>query len=78
MADCVTEPTRSCVGCGRKAPQSEFLRFVAQDGLLKPGAGEPGRGAYTCHRLSCSGVQQDAEAKRPGRAGTGISLHLTT
>ena len=36
----MTEPTRSCVGCGRKAPQSEFLRFVAQDGLLKPGAGE--------------------------------------
>ena len=49
----MTEPTRSCVGCGRKAPQSELLRFVAQDGLLKPGAGEPGRGAYTCRRLSC-------------------------
>jgi len=49
----VTEPTRSCVGCGRKAPQSELLRFVAQNGLLTPGAGKPGRGAYTCHRLSC-------------------------
>jgi uncharacterized protein len=49
----VTEPTRSCVGCGRKAPQGEFLRFVAKDGVLVPGAGEPGRGAYTCRRLSC-------------------------
>jgi predicted RNA-binding protein YlxR (DUF448 family) len=49
----VTEPTRSCVGCGRKAPQGEFLRFVAKDGVLVPGAGQPGRGAYTCRRLSC-------------------------
>ena len=49
----MTEPTRSCVGCGRKAPQSELLRFVAKDGLLVPGRSEPGRGAYTCRRLSC-------------------------
>jgi uncharacterized protein len=49
----VTEPIRSCIGCGRKAPQSELLRFVARDGLLVPGRNEPGRGAYTCRRLSC-------------------------
>jgi len=49
----VTEPTRSCIGCGRKAPQSELLRFVARDGRLVLGAKEPGRGAYTCRRLSC-------------------------
>jgi predicted RNA-binding protein YlxR (DUF448 family) len=49
----VTEPARSCVGCGRKAPQSTLLRFVAKDGRLVPGAGEPGRGAYTCRRLAC-------------------------
>jgi predicted RNA-binding protein YlxR (DUF448 family) len=49
----VTEPTRSCVGCGRKAPQDELLRFGAKDGVLVPGAGQPGRGAYTCRRLSC-------------------------
>jgi predicted RNA-binding protein YlxR (DUF448 family) len=49
----VTEPTRSCIGCGRKAPQGELLRFVAKDGLLVPGRSEPGRGAYTCRRLSC-------------------------
>jgi predicted RNA-binding protein YlxR (DUF448 family) len=49
----VTEPTRSCIGCGRKAPQSELLRFVARDGQLVAGAREPGRGAYTCRRLSC-------------------------
>jgi predicted RNA-binding protein YlxR (DUF448 family) len=44
---------RSCLGCGRKAAQSELLRFVANDGRLVPGPNEPGRGAYTCHRLAC-------------------------
>jgi predicted RNA-binding protein YlxR (DUF448 family) len=49
----VTEAVRSCVGCGRKAPQGELLRFVASDGLLVSGVGQPGRGAYTCRRLAC-------------------------
>lgn len=49
----MTEPIRSCVGCGRRAPQDELLRFVAREGLLVSGAGQPGRGAYTCPRLSC-------------------------
>jgi predicted RNA-binding protein YlxR (DUF448 family) len=49
----VTEPIRSCIGCGRKGPQHEFLRFVAKNGVLVPGGREPGRGAYTCRRLSC-------------------------
>ena len=46
-------PTRTCVGCGRKAPQDELVRFVAPDGSLQPGRHEPGRGAYTCRRLAC-------------------------
>ena len=49
----MTEPIRSCVGCGNKAPQSELLRFVAKNGRLAPGVNEPGRGAYTCRRLAC-------------------------
>lgn len=49
----MTQVTRTCVGCGRKAPQSELVRFVAKDGLLSPGMGQPGRGAYTCRRLAC-------------------------
>jgi predicted RNA-binding protein YlxR (DUF448 family) len=49
----VNEPTRSCIGCGRKAPQGELLRFVAEDGRLVQAATAPGRGAYTCRRLSC-------------------------
>jgi predicted RNA-binding protein YlxR (DUF448 family) len=46
-------PIRSCVGCGRRAPQSELIRFVAENGRLVPGASRPGRGAYTCRRLAC-------------------------
>ncbi len=49
----MTEPIRSCIGCGRKAPQGQLLRFAAVDGQLVPGAGIPGRGAYTCRRLAC-------------------------
>lgn len=49
----MTEPVRTCVGCGRKAPQGELVRFVAADGVLTPSEQGPGRGVYTCKRLSC-------------------------
>ena len=46
-------PTRTCAGCGRKVPQAELLRFVARDGALTPSQKGPGRGVYTCRRLTC-------------------------
>ena len=49
----MTGPIRSCIGCGRKAPQEELLRFAVAAGQLVPGTGIPGRGAYTCRRLAC-------------------------
>jgi predicted RNA-binding protein YlxR (DUF448 family) len=51
----VSEPIRTCVGCGRKAPQRELLRFVAPEGVLEleRGPRRPGRGAYTCPREVC-------------------------
>jgi predicted RNA-binding protein YlxR (DUF448 family) len=51
----VSEPVRTCVGCGRKAPQQELLRFTAPDGTLTADSARrlPGRGAYTCRRPSC-------------------------
>lgn len=49
----MTPPTRTCAGCGRKAPQPELLRFAAREGRLEPGRQLPGRGAYTCRRLAC-------------------------
>ena len=49
----MSEPIRTCAGCGRKAPQSELVRFVEHDGALRLGAKQPGRGVYTCRRLPC-------------------------
>ena len=46
-------PERTCVGCGRKAPQSELLRFGSVDGRLTIGRTVTGRGAYTCRGLVC-------------------------
>ena len=41
------------MGCGRKAPQEELLRFVALDGALTHSPHGEGRGVYTCRRLAC-------------------------
>jgi predicted RNA-binding protein YlxR (DUF448 family) len=51
----MSEATRTCVGCGRKAPQRELVRFVAPNGLLQRDETRraPGRGAYTCGRPVC-------------------------
>ena len=48
-----SSPIRTCAGCGRKAPKEELIRFVAEDGRLAPGEKAPGRGVYTCRRISC-------------------------
>jgi predicted RNA-binding protein YlxR (DUF448 family) len=49
----VSEPVRTCAGCGRKAPRRELLRFVARDGSLTHSPQGAGRGVYTCRRLAC-------------------------
>jgi predicted RNA-binding protein YlxR (DUF448 family) len=51
----MSKPERTCVGCGRKAPQHELVRFVAPDGTLRMDRTRrlPGRGAYVHERLSC-------------------------
>jgi predicted RNA-binding protein YlxR (DUF448 family) len=49
----VSEPVRTCAGCGRKAPQAELLRFVARDGVVEHSPKGPGRGVYTCRSLAC-------------------------
>jgi predicted RNA-binding protein YlxR (DUF448 family) len=46
-------PVRTCVGCRRKAPQPELVRFAAVDGRLQQGRSLPGRGAYTCRSTAC-------------------------
>ena len=49
----MTQPERTCVGCGRRAPAPELVRFAAVDGRLVAGRTLPGRGAWTCRRLAC-------------------------
>jgi predicted RNA-binding protein YlxR (DUF448 family) len=51
----MTTPLRTCVGCGRTRPQSELVRFVAQDGALTPDRERrsAGRGVYTCRAEAC-------------------------
>ena len=51
----MSEPVRTCVGCGAKRPQRELLRVTARGGELVPDGPSraPGRGAYVCPRLSC-------------------------
>ncbi len=50
----MSEPIRTCAGCGRRAPKRELLRFVARAGVLTPASpSDPGRGVYTCRRLAC-------------------------
>lgn len=50
----MSEPIRTCAGCGRRAPKRELIRFVARGGALTPAsASDPGRGVYTCRRLAC-------------------------
>ena len=49
----MSDPIRTCAGCGRKGPKQELVRFVALHGALTPSERGPGRGVYTCRRLSC-------------------------
>jgi predicted RNA-binding protein YlxR (DUF448 family) len=41
------------VGCGRRAPKHELVRFTELRGVLSEGATSTGRGAYTCRSLAC-------------------------
>ena len=49
----MSDPIRTCAGCGRKAPKEELVRFVEQNGVLTQSAKGAGRGVYTCRRLTC-------------------------
>jgi predicted RNA-binding protein YlxR (DUF448 family) len=72
----MAHPVRTCVGCGRKAPQSELVRYVASGGWLERSPSGPGRGAYLCPQAAClrraarrsafSRALRQAVAIRPG------------
>ena len=57
-------PVRTCVGCGRKAPQSELLRFVAPERHARRPDGT-GRGAA---RTPAGGLRASSAPRRGGRS----------
>ena len=49
-------PQRTCVACGAKKAQGEFLRVVSQAGAaphIDNKGRAPGRGAYLCRESAC-------------------------
>jgi predicted RNA-binding protein YlxR (DUF448 family) len=71
-------PRRRCVGCGRVAPKSELLRFVAAEptagdpqayAIADPGARMPGRGAYLCRDAGGAQPAQECLALATRRGG---------
>jgi predicted RNA-binding protein YlxR (DUF448 family) len=48
-------PLRTCVVCGRRAPQGQLLRLALEQGRLRPDPRRrlPGRGAYLCPTKTC-------------------------
>jgi predicted RNA-binding protein YlxR (DUF448 family) len=67
-------PIRTCAGCGRRAPQTELVRLVARDGVLvEAERGAPGRGVYTCRRLTCF---ERAAARRAFARTLKTSVHV--
>lgn len=59
-------PVRTCAGCGRRAAQSELVRFGVVDGVLTQGRTVPGRGVYTCPQRRC--FEQARERRAFARA----------
>jgi predicted RNA-binding protein YlxR (DUF448 family) len=67
-----------CIGCGRRAPKEELVRFVAADGAVVSDAEAPGRAAYTCRRLSCfERAAANNAFSRTLRASVQVDRHLS-
>lgn len=52
-------PERTCIACGEKRPQRDFLRVASQVGaapVLDTSGRAPGRGAYLCKRPECGAI----------------------
>lgn len=66
------EPTRTCVGCGERKPQSALQRLgLVGDGLeqkIERGRAIPGRGAWICRASGAECFQLANEKKSFNRA----------
>jgi len=49
------QPIRTCLGCHKRFPKSQLLKFVLQEGIVvldSKGTGQ-GRSAYCCNSKNC-------------------------
>ncbi len=54
MIETLRQPIRTCVGCGRKAPQQELVRLkAAAENVVFDRARTGGRGAWLHPELAC-------------------------
>ena len=51
----MSDPTRTCIGCRRRASKAALLRLVVVEGgpVVDERQRLPGRGAYLCRRERC-------------------------
>jgi len=53
-----SQPMRSCLGCRKRFPKNQLLKFVLRDGVVEldsKGNGH-GRSAYCCNNKKCLAV----------------------
>ncbi len=49
------QPVRTCLGCHKRFPKNQLLKFVLQEGMIvfdSKGTGQ-GRSAYCCNNKNC-------------------------
>ncbi len=78
----MSDPVRTCVGCGRRAAQSSLIRFAAVDGRVQPGRRLSGRGAYVCPSRACFAQARRRRAfarslRSPVTVPTELESHFT-
>ena len=59
-------PIRTCLACGKRAPQGELLRLALTDDKVRPDPRRrlPGRGVYLCPAPACLAALKS----RPGKS----------
>lgn len=75
------QPTRTCLGCHKRFPKNQLLKFVLQEGIVvfdSKGTGQ-GRSAYCCNNKNCVRVfcRHEKKLSRAFRVqGRQISVEL--
>jgi predicted RNA-binding protein YlxR (DUF448 family) len=52
------QPMRTCLGCHKRFPKNQLMKFVVQQGILMHDSNRTGQGrsAYCCDNKNCLGV----------------------